>query len=83
MPLCVATPLIVTVFDAHDAVMPPGKPLAIPIPVAPVVVCVMSVSAVPIHKVGAEDPAPDVLLGPTVIVPVAKTFPQPPVKGML
>ena len=54
-----------------------------PIPVAPVVVCVMSVKAVLIHKVGVEDAAPTVFAGVTVIIPVAFTLPHPPVKGML
>jgi hypothetical protein len=76
-------PLIVIVFEAHAAVTPAGSPLALPMPVAPVVVCVMSVSAVLIDKVGVEDAAPTVLSGVTVIVPVAFTVPQPPVRGML
>ena len=59
-------PLIVIVFDAHAAVTPAGSPLGLPIPVAPVVACVMAVSAVLIDKVGAEDAAPTVLAGFTV-----------------
>ena len=54
-----------------------------PIPVAPVVVCVIFVSEVFIHKVGDEDGALTVLAGETVIVPVAFTFPHPPVKGII
>ena len=57
--------------------------MAVPIPVAPVVVCVIFVNAVLIHKVGVLDAAPAVLSGVTVIVPVAFTIPQPPVNGML
>ena len=76
-------PLIVIVLLAHAAVTPAGKPVAVPIPVAPVVVWVMLVSAVLIHKVGLELAAPAVLSGVTVIVPVAFTLPQPPVKGIL
>ena len=53
------------------------------IPVAPVVLIVMFVNAVLIHKVGEEDGAPAVLAAVTIIVPVAFTLPQPPVKGML
>jgi hypothetical protein len=36
-----------------------------------------------IHNVGVDDAAVTVLLGVTVIVPVAFTLPQPPVNGML
>ena len=73
-------PLIVIIFAAHAAVTPAGNPVAAPIPVAPVVVCVIVVSAVLIHSVGVDDAAPTVLAGVTVIVPVALTVPQPPVK---
>ena len=53
------------------------------IPVAPVVLCVILVSAVLIHKVGVEDAAPTVLATVTIMVPVAFTVPQPPVNGIL
>ena len=52
-------------------------------PVAPVVACVIAVKAVLTHKVGVLEAAPAVLTGVTVIVPVAFTEPQPPVKAML
>ncbi len=74
---------------AHDALTPVGKPLApdtpsFDIPVALVVVCVISVSRVLIHNVGVEEAAPAVMSGVTVIVPVAeKIAPQSPVNGML
>ena len=71
------------VFVANDAVTPAGNPVAVPMPVAPVVVCVIFVNAVLIHKVGEDDAAPAVLFGLTVMVPVAFTLPQPPVNGML
>ena len=74
---------MVIVLEAHDAVTPAGRPVAVPMPVAPVVVCVIAVNAVLIHRVGVEDAVPTVLSGVTVIVPVADTVPQPPVKGML
>ena len=67
------------VFDAHDAVTPAGNPVEVPMPVAPVVVCVMAVRAVLIQSVGVEDAALTVLFGVTVMVPVAVTVPQPPV----
>ena len=76
-------PVIVIVLDTKDAVTPPGNPVAAPIPVAPVVVWVISASAVLIHSVGVDDAAPAVLFAVTVIVPVALTVPQPPVNGML
>ena len=83
VPDAVGVPLIVIVLVAQAAVNPVGKPVAAPIPVAPVVVCVIAVSAVLIHKVGVLDGALTVLAGVTVIVPVAFTVPQPPDKGML
>ena len=70
------------VLEAHAAVTPAGNPVAVPIPVAPVVVWVMAVKAVFIHKVGLELAALTVLFAVTFIVPVALTLPQPPVKGM-
>jgi hypothetical protein len=53
VPDVVGVPLIVIVFDAHAAVTPAGNPVAVLIPVAPVV-CVIAVNAVLIHNVGAE-----------------------------
>ena len=38
VPDAVGVPLIVITFDAHAAVTPAGNPVAVPIPVAPVVV---------------------------------------------
>ena len=76
-------PLIVIVLLAQAAVTPEGKPVAVPMPVAPVVECVMLVNAVLIHKVGLVLAALAVLSGVTVIVPVAFTLPQPPVNGIL
>jgi hypothetical protein len=71
------------VLAAKAAVTPAGKPVAAPMPVAPVVVCVILVNAVLIQSVGADDAALTVLFGVTVIVPVAFAAPQPPVNGML
>jgi len=79
VPDAVGVPLIVMVFDAHDAVTPAGNPVGVPMPVAPVVVCVIAVRAVLIQSVGVEDAALTVLFGVTVMVPVAVTVPQPPV----
>jgi hypothetical protein len=70
------------VLPSKAAVTPAGKPIAVPIPVAPVVAMVIVVKAVLIHKVGVELAAAAVFIE-TVIVPVAFTVPQPPVKGMM
>ena len=55
-------------FDANVAVTPAGKPIAVPIPVAPTVVCVIAVKAVLIHNVGVDDAAVVVLFAVTVTV---------------
>jgi hypothetical protein len=52
---------MVMVLVAHAAVTPAGKPVAAPIPVAPVVVCVTDGIAVLIQTVGVEDAAEVVL----------------------
>ena len=83
VPDAVGVPLMVIVLLAHAAVTPVGKPVAVPIPVFPEVVCVIAVKAVLIHTVGVLDAVLTVLFGVTVIVPVALTVPQPPVNGML
>ncbi len=83
VPLAVGVPLMVIVLLAHAAVTPAGNPVAVPIPVAPVVVCVIFVKAVLIQSVGVLEAAPAVLAAVTVIVPVAFTAPHPPVSGML
>ena len=73
---------MVIVLLAKAAVTPAGKPVAVPMPVARVVACVMLLITVLIHGVGDEDAAPAVIFGVTVIVPVAFiTLPQPPDKG--
>ena len=82
VPETVGVPLIVIIFDAQAAVTPAGRPVAVPMPVATVVVCVIAVRAVWIQRVGVEDAAEAVLASTTVMVPVAFTLPQPPVSGM-
>ena len=74
---------MVIMLDAQAAVTPAGKPVAAPMPVAPVVACVMLVIGVLIQGVGDEEAAPAVISGVTLNVPVAFALPQPPVKGML
>ena len=69
--------------DAQVVVSPAGNPVAVPIPVAPVVLWVIFVKAVLIQTKGVEEAAPTVFAVVTVIDPVAFTLPQPPVKGML
>ena len=56
---------------AHEAETPAGNPVAVPIPVARVVTCVISVKGVLIHRVGVEEGVPAVMSGITVIVPLA------------
>ncbi len=66
------------------ALKPAGKPVAVPIPVAPVVeMVIFGNSDVPIQTEGFVEAEPAVMFGLTVIVPVALTVPQPPVNGML
>jgi hypothetical protein len=71
------------VSELNVALTPVGKPVGVPIPVAPVVVCVMVVMALLIQMVGVDEATLVVLSGLTVIVPVADTVPQPPVSGIL
>jgi hypothetical protein len=66
---------MVMLLEAQDAVIPEGKPVAVPIPVAPVVAWVILVKGVLIHKVGLELAVPTVFAGVTIIVPVALTVP--------
>jgi hypothetical protein len=68
VPEALGVPLMVIVLDAHAAEMPAGKPVAVPMPVAPVVVCVILVRAVLTQSVGADDAPPTVLFAVTVIV---------------
>ena len=83
MPAALGVPLIVIVLDAQEAVNPAGSPEAVPMPVAPVVVCVIAVKAVLMQSVGVEEAAPTVLVGVTVMVPEAFTVPHPPVNGIV
>ena len=74
---------MVIVLLLQVAVTPLGKPVAVPIPVAPVVAMVMDgVNAVLIQSVGLAEGAAAVLTEFTVIVPVALTVPHPPVSGI-
>ena len=68
VPDSVGVPLMVIVLDPQAALTPAGSPVAVPIPVAFVVVWVMLVNSVLMHKVGVDDGSPTVLAGSTVTV---------------
>jgi sorbitol-specific phosphotransferase system component IIC len=74
---------MVMVLAAQLAVTPVGKPVATPMPVAPVVVCVILVINVLIHKVGDNDAALTVLFGVTVTVKVVGVPMQPLAVGVI
>ena len=78
-------PLIVITLPDQAAVTPVGKPVAVPMPVALVVACVIFVKTVFTVSVGVVDAAAAAQAGValTVIVPVAFTLPQPPIKGIV
>jgi hypothetical protein len=61
VPEAEGVPLIVIVLEAHAAVTPVGKLVAAPMPVAPVVVCVVLVIALFKHTLGEADAADTVL----------------------
>ena len=72
VPDAVGVPLIVITLLAQTAVTPAGKPVAVPMPVAPVVVIVIFVKAVLTVNVGLDEGVPAVLRvqGVTVVVVV-------------
>ena len=71
VPDAVGVPLIVIVLLAQEAVTPAGSPEAVPIPVAPVVVCVILGNKVLIHNTGEDEATVTVLLADTTNVYVA------------
>ena len=75
---------MVIILLAQAAVTPAGNPVAVPMPVALVVACVIFVKAVLTVNVGVDDAVPTAQAGApfTVILPIAFTFPQPPVNGI-
>ena len=83
VPDAVGVPDIVIVLAAQAAITPAGRPVAVLMPVATAVVCVIAVRAVLMQSVGVEEATPAVLSGVTVIVPVAFTLSHPPVSGMV
>ena len=52
----------------HDADTPVGRPIGVPIPVAPVVEWVIAVNRALIHNVGVVDAAPTVFVASIVTV---------------
>ena len=77
-------PLIVITLPDQAAVTPVGKPVAVPIPVALVVVCVIFVNTVFTVSVGVVDAAAAEQVAFTIIVPVALTALQlVPVSGIV
>jgi hypothetical protein len=81
VPVTVGVPVIVMVWLLQEADTPAGSPLVAPIPVAPVVVKVISVIAVLIQTDGVGGAAVVVLVN-TVMVPLAVIALHPPVKAM-
>ena len=71
VPVAVGVPEIVITLADHTAVKPAGKPVAVPIPVAPVVAIVIVVKTVFTGSVGLDDgvPAELVMRQPQVGVP--------------
>ena len=77
-------PLIVIVLPDQAAVTPVGNPVAVPMPVALVVKCVIFVKAVFTVSVGVVDAAAAAQAAFTVMVPVAFTELQlVPVNGIV
>ena len=77
-------PLIVITSADQAAVTPAGNPVAVPMPVALVVACVIFVKAVFSVSDGVEDAVPTAQAAVTVIVPVAFTALQlVPVSGIV
>ena len=85
VPVAVGVPLIVITSLDQFAFTPGGKPVAVPIPAALVVVCVIfGVNAVLTVSVGVVDAVPAAQAAFTVIVPIAFTPLQlVPVNGIV
>ena len=83
LPTAVGVPLIVITLADQEAVTPDGKSVAGPMPVAPVVAIVIDgvKTVFTISVIGEGVPAVFGVHDETVMVPVAFTLPQPPVKG--
>ena len=70
---------------SQTADTPAGRPVTVPMPVAPVVLCLILGNVVFKHNVGETDAALAVFVAVTVIVPVATGLPVPqgPVNGIV
>ena len=68
---------MVRILFAQVAETPAGKPVGVPMPVAPVVLWVILVMAELRQTVGVEDAALTVLFGVTVIAKADDVFEQP------
>ncbi len=74
--------MVIVLFE-NEAFVPAGKPVGLPIPVAPVVLKVISGEMdVPIQRDGLDEAGVTVFAAVTVIDPVAVNAPQPPVSGI-
>ena len=78
--MVVGVPLIVKTLPTQEEVTPGGNPVAVPLPVAPVVARVIEVIATFLHIVCVEVEATVLVL--TVIVPLADKFPHVLVSGI-
>ena len=77
-------PLIVITLADQAAVTPAGNPVAVPMPVALVVECVIFVNTVFTVSVGVDEAAPTAQAAVTVMVPVAfKALQLVPVSGIV
>ena len=68
---------MVITFAAQAALTPAGRPVAAPMPVAPVVVWVMLVNTVLMQSVGVEDAALTVFIAVTVTVIAVEPLTHP------
>ena len=85
VPVTDGVPLMMMESASQTASTPDGRPVIVPIPVAPVVLCLILGKAVFKHKVGESDAALAVFDAVTVMVPVATglTIPHGPVNGIV
>jgi len=81
--VAVGVPLIEMVLFAQVALTPLGKPVGVPIPVAPPVAMVMLGDNATFTQVVRGLGVLAVLLATTVMVPVALMVPHPPARGIV
>jgi hypothetical protein len=73
---------MVMVFTDHDAVKPCGKPVGLPMPVAPVVAICMGVMVAPVQTSGLADASPAVFTSLTVTTVFVDVAVQPPLEKL-